>query len=362
MTKRKSFLMIILVWLWSLIWAVPPIFGWGAYIPEGFQTSYTFDYLSTEPYMRSYIFGLYIGGFVIPLGIIIVCYAMILQAIRNHDKEMITMAKKLKADDIRANHEKSRTEIRIAKIAMGIVFLYILSWSPYATVALIGQFGPKKLVTPLVSELPVMLAKTCAMHNPIVYAFSHPKFREALRKRVPYLKFYCKVPQKQTKSTSGSDQRRRKDTAKRHVSRVTSADTNELPGSLSEASSFVSNIDDSMCAHLVHMNRTVSEMVPKGDYNDIVRELVSALVGVASRQQFLQPIYNPTEEAGSYNQVFSSSHGDISSYLSHLVSEDRRNASRRGGGQKKVSETQMEEAYNLLKEDSKSELLESSVV
>lgn len=55
--------------------------------------------------MRSYIFGLYIGGFVIPLGIIIVCYDMILQAIRNHDKKMITMAKKLTADDIRANHE-----------------------------------------------------------------------------------------------------------------------------------------------------------------------------------------------------------------------------------------------------------------
>lgn len=255
--------------------------------------------------MRSYIFGLYIGGFVIPLGIIIVCYDMILQAIRNHDKKMITMAKKLTADDIRANHEKSRTEIRIAKIAMGIVFLYILSWSPYATVALIGQFGPKRLVTPLVSELPVMLTKTCAMHNQIVCAFSHPKFREALRKRAPYLMFCCKVPQKQkTKSTSGSDQRRRKDTAKRLVGRVTSADTNELPGSLSDASSCVSNIDDAMCAHAVHMNRPVSEMVPNGDYNDIdgiVRELVISYVGVGSRQQFLQPIYNPTEEAGSHN-------------------------------------------------------------
>jgi hypothetical protein len=75
-----------------------------------------------------------------------------------------------------------------------------------------------------------------------------------------------------------------------------------------------SNIDDSMCAHSVHMNRTVSEMVPNGDYKDIVRELVSAFVGVASRQQFLQPIYNPTEESGSHNQAFSSSHGDISSY------------------------------------------------
>jgi hypothetical protein len=38
---------------------------------------------------------------------------------------MITMAKKLKADDIRANHEKCRAEIRIATIAMGIVFLRI---------------------------------------------------------------------------------------------------------------------------------------------------------------------------------------------------------------------------------------------
>ena len=168
-----------------------------------------------------------------------------------------------------------------------------------------------------------------------------------MRKRAPYLMFCCKVPQKhKTKSTSGSDQRQRKDTAKRHVSRVTSANTNEHPGSLSEASCFVSNIDDSMCAHSVHMNRTVSEMVPNGDYKDIVRELVSAFVGVASRQQFLQPIYNPTEESGSHNQAFSSSHGDISSYLSHLVSEGRTNVSTRSGSQKKVTETQIEEHIN----------------
>ncbi|KAK3090771.1 hypothetical protein FSP39_014497 [Pinctada imbricata] len=71
MTKRKAFMMIVCVWIWSLAWAIPPIFGWGAYIPEGFQTSCTFDYLTTTPDMRSYIFCLYICGFVCPLLIIL---------------------------------------------------------------------------------------------------------------------------------------------------------------------------------------------------------------------------------------------------------------------------------------------------
>jgi hypothetical protein len=47
----------------------------------------------------------------------------------------------MKMEDIRANQEKTKAEIKIAKIAMMIVCLFVLSWGPYATVALIGQFG-----------------------------------------------------------------------------------------------------------------------------------------------------------------------------------------------------------------------------
>ena len=52
LSYRKAFIMIVLVWVWSLVWTLPPLFGWGAYIPEGFQTSCTFDYLTRNDYFR----------------------------------------------------------------------------------------------------------------------------------------------------------------------------------------------------------------------------------------------------------------------------------------------------------------------
>lgn len=277
MTRKKVLMMIMCVWAWSLIWAVPPIFGWGAYVPEGFQTSCTFDYLSTEPHMRSYIFGLYIGGFVIPLAIIIGCYALILKAIRKHEKEMEKVVDKLKAEDLRNKQEKASIEIKVARIAMAIITLYILSWSPYATVALIGQFGPAQWVTPVVSEIPVMLAKACAMHNPIVYAFSHPKFREALSKKVPWL--VCCYDVKTNEATKISSNTN----GKRNLTRETSNDSNYYG---SEASSYVTNVSESVYDKKgrIHMQRCDSSENYLGS-GQIMMDLVRALVTVASRGQ-----------------------------------------------------------------------------
>lgn len=52
LSYRKAFMMIVAVWVWSITWTIPPLFGWGAYIPEGFQTSCTFDYLTRNDYFR----------------------------------------------------------------------------------------------------------------------------------------------------------------------------------------------------------------------------------------------------------------------------------------------------------------------
>lgn len=89
------------------------------------------------------------------------------------------MAKKLNAE-MRQGQSATKTEIKTAKVSLTIVLGFLLSWTPYATVALIGQFGPAELVTPYVSEIPVMFAKASAMHNPVIYALSHPRFREVI--------------------------------------------------------------------------------------------------------------------------------------------------------------------------------------
>lgn len=274
MTRRKAFKMIVVVWAWSLLWSVPPIFGWGAYVPEGFQTSCTFDYLSTEHHTRSYIFGLYIGGFVVPLVIIVVCYVLIVKAIRKHVKEMDKVVHSLNVD-LQHKQEKASTEIKVAKIAMKIITLYILSWSPYATVALIGQFGPAEWVSPVVSEIPVMFAKACAMHNPIVYAFSHPKFREALAIRVPWLLCCRDVKPKTIPSKISLDP---STCGKRPLFRNIISSSNG-----SEASSCVSNLSEISSKRngwqMSRCNSSDSDMRS----NQVIIELARALTTVANR-------------------------------------------------------------------------------
>lgn len=51
-------------------------------------------------------------------------------------------AKKMNVKSLVSNQDKERSvELRIAKVAFTIFFLFLLAWTPYATVALIGAFG-----------------------------------------------------------------------------------------------------------------------------------------------------------------------------------------------------------------------------
>jgi r-opsin len=322
MTRRKAFMMICIVWIWSLCSSLPPLFGWGAYVAEGFQTSCTFDYLTRTASNRTYIFFLYLFGFAAPLVVIALSYILIIQALKKHEAKMQKMAAKMKVDDIKANQEKTKAEVKIAKIAIIIVSLYLLSWSPYATVALIGQFGPEKWVTPFLSELPVMLAKASAMHNPIVYAISHPKFREALYLKSPSLFSCCKPPAKPTSSGSRGT----------NVSRTMSGCSDNVGGGASDVSSCISNLSDTQ-DHAIEMRRTGhGKQETDSNSAQLIQGLVQALVGVTS-QQNRQVVYLPNAAQGSQppsvdgNGVFMIDNGeqkiDIKTYLQELVAAER---------------------------------------
>lgn len=254
-----------------------------------------------------------------------------MKAIRKHDKEMQKMAMKMKVEDIRANQEKTKAEIKIAKIAMMIVCLFVLSWGPYAAVALIAQFGPSEWVTPYVTELPVMLAKTAAMHNPIVYAFSHPKFREALNKRVPWLLCCCDVKTTTSPHTSQTQ------TTKRGVSRQASSGSYYGGGNESDVSSSISHIED-YGGQSIEMKKTVSdtsfskhqntrrgESSSGGESGDIVRELIQALVSVTNRQQAPQyppnfpPQHNLQNPGNGVYVIDNGNQVDITTYLAQMA-------------------------------------------
>ena len=78
-------------------------------------------------------------------------------------------------------------EMQVAKVAISNVLLWFLAWTPYAIVCLIGSFGNRELVTPMVSQIPAFLAKLSSAINPVVTALSHPRYREALLKQFSFL-------------------------------------------------------------------------------------------------------------------------------------------------------------------------------
>jgi len=187
LTIGKALGMILFCWTYAVGWSIPPFLGWGKYIPEGILNSCSFDYLSKTFNLRSFGICIFIFDFCIPLCIIVLAYVFIVQAIVAHEKGMREQAKKMNVSNLRSNTEANAqsAEMRIAKVAMTNVALWLICWTPYAAVVVQGLFFDQSTLTPLVSMLPALLAKSASVYNPIIYAINHPRFRLALKNQMP---------------------------------------------------------------------------------------------------------------------------------------------------------------------------------
>ena len=57
---------------------------------------------------------------------------------------------------------------------------FLLSWGAYAFTAICVMFDKDYKITPLGNIIPVLMAKSCALWNPIIYTCGNKKFRQAL--------------------------------------------------------------------------------------------------------------------------------------------------------------------------------------
>lgn len=206
-SQKKVALVLVGVWLYSLGWSLPPFFGWSAYVPEGLQTSCSWDYMTFSAPVRAYTILLFMCVFAIPLAVIGVCYFAIFQAIRRASREVQEMV----CGETHKAYKRLRSEWSMAKIALGIILLYVFSWSPYAIVTLTATAGYAHLLTPYMNSVPAVIAKASAIHNPIIYAITHPKYRAAIGRYVPILRSFLRVREKELRSSfsAGSTSSRR---------------------------------------------------------------------------------------------------------------------------------------------------------
>ncbi|KAE8573768.1 opsin, ultraviolet-sensitive [Halyomorpha halys] len=197
MSRAKAVLYIILIWAYVSPWALMPLFEvWSRYVPEGFLTSCSFDYLTRSEEIRNWVAVMFVICYCLPLGLIIYFYSQIVSHVIIHEHNLREQAKKMNVESLRSNSNLQNTsaEIKIAKAAITICFLYVCSWTPYAVLALIGAFGNQDVLTPGVTMIPACACKAVACLDPYVYAISHPRYRQELNKKFPWLEIKESLP------------------------------------------------------------------------------------------------------------------------------------------------------------------------
>lgn len=163
--------MIIGIWLYSLFFSCVPFLdiGLSKYVPEGFLTACSFEYLSPSRDAKIFMFTYFVFAWVVPLTLIIYCYFYILRVV-------------VSANSIQSSKDKNKTEVKLALVVIGVIGLWFLAWTPYSIVALLGISGNERYLTPLGSMIPAVFCKISACINPYLYAINHPRFRSELRR------------------------------------------------------------------------------------------------------------------------------------------------------------------------------------
>ncbi|XP_014472264.1 PREDICTED: rhodopsin-like [Dinoponera quadriceps] len=187
LTITRALLQILFIWIFSLIWTILPMVGWNRYVPEGNMTACGTDYLTEDWSSKSYILVYSIFVYYMPLFIIIYSYYFIVSTVAAHEKAMREQAKKMNVASLRSGENQNiSAEAKLAKVALMTISLWFMAWTPYLVINYIGLFGGAN-ISPLSSIWGSLFAKANAIYNPIVYGISHPKYRAALKEKLPFL-------------------------------------------------------------------------------------------------------------------------------------------------------------------------------
>ncbi|XP_018967793.2 parapinopsin b [Cyprinus carpio] len=155
---------LLLSWLWSLVWNSPPLFGWGSYQLEGAGTSCGPDWQSRDLRNVSYIICYFSLCFAVPFVIIVVSYSWLLYTLRQVAKVGGCVA--------------ARAESKVAWMVVMMVLAFLVSWLPYAALALTVVFNPDVQLAVLVKVVPIYMAKSSTVYNPLIYIYMNKQFQK----------------------------------------------------------------------------------------------------------------------------------------------------------------------------------------
>ncbi|KAM4570624.1 parapinopsin a [Fundulus diaphanus] len=157
---------VVLSWVWSFVWNTPPLFGWGSYDLEGVKISCAPNWYSRDAANMSYIIIYFSLCFAVPFSAIMVSYSKLLWTLHK--------VTKLQTSESRRTYHVER---QVARMVVVMVLAFLVTWLPYAAMALAVIMDPSLYVDPVIATIPVYLAKSSTVYNPIIYIFMNRQFR-----------------------------------------------------------------------------------------------------------------------------------------------------------------------------------------
>lgn len=207
LSKTQVMLLILVQYSLVIPTAVAPALElWGRFVPEGYLTSSTADYITDELKYRSFIYWCFTMFYCIPSTAIMYYYSRIYGHVKQHEKAMREQAKKMNVKSLRSvgskEEQEKSAEIRIAKVGISMFLLHLISWTPYVVIVWFGLTGNLEKLTPFVSMVPAVFCKAVACFDPFIYAANHPKYRIQLQKKLPWFCVHEDEPSTNNETTS----------------------------------------------------------------------------------------------------------------------------------------------------------------
>uniref|UniRef100_A0A3P8YC88 G-protein coupled receptors family 1 profile domain-containing protein n=1 Tax=Esox lucius TaxID=8010 RepID=A0A3P8YC88_ESOLU len=171
--QRHTITMIISgIWLYSVLWAVFPLMGWGGYGPEPFGVACSVDWASYQDSLNrsTFIMSLSILCTFIPCLIILFSYSGIAWKLHKAYQS-------IQSSDLNCGHIDRKVTLMAVFISSG----FVVAWSPYVVLSFWRMFHTKDSLAPIVSMLPCLFAKGSTAYNPFIYYIFRRSFRSEVR-------------------------------------------------------------------------------------------------------------------------------------------------------------------------------------
>ncbi|XP_052792264.1 rhodopsin, G0-coupled-like [Mya arenaria] len=152
--------------LHGLVWAVVPLTGIGhtGYVYEPAGLSCTPDW---DPPNIGYISGLFTASFVLPVSIASFSFVQIKRKARRNRLRPPVSSRYIQM-------EQDLTVLCVVTMAM-----FLFSWTPYAVIAYLHTLGiASGIVTPELSLVPLVCAKTAGFWNPVIFSLKNKPVKE----------------------------------------------------------------------------------------------------------------------------------------------------------------------------------------